>query len=97
MQRDEEEPRVAPVEDQTPMDNEDIEMINSFEQTFDVRDILNSRNKFEAHIDEIDSDLQFKSTYLSDIISTLSLSSEACPTVAITGTSDSLNEVSGVP
>lgn len=97
MQGDEEEPWVAAVEDQTPMDNKEIEVINSFEQTFDVREILNSRDKFEAHIKEINSDLQFKSTHFSDINSTPSLSSKVCHTVSITGTSDSLNEVLGVP
>lgn len=79
------------------MDNKEIEVINSFEQTFNVREILNTRDKFEAHIKEINLDLQFKSTHLFDINSTPSLSSKACPTVSITSTSDSLNEVSGVP
>lgn len=73
VQHDVEEPPAASFDDQIPIDSEDIEVINDAKQTWDARDILNNRDKFEAHIKEFDLDLQFQSVEVSDIFKLRSL------------------------
>lgn len=67
-----------------------MEEHNDGEQTKVSRDILNDKDKFEAHIKEIDSALQFNSTERHELNSTHSLSPVGC----LTGSSDPSFEVS---
>lgn len=41
--------------------SEDIGVVNNGEQSMDVKDILMNKDKFDAHLKEIDLDIQFQS------------------------------------
>lgn len=84
------EPQVATLDDQTPMESEDLEERNDGEQTEVARDILNDKDKFDAHIKEIDSALQFNSIERPELNSSHSLSPAGC----LTGSLDPPFEVS---
>lgn len=89
MHCDVEEHQVAPIDDQIPMDSEDTGAVNDGVQSVDARDILLNNDKFEAHLKEIDSGIQFQNLIEHDTVSNLPINSEVGNTGVVLDALDS--------